>query len=451
MTITWLALLLAQDQGWDKPTEVERIRMAIPWVIDAANDRFITIQGGDERTFQSVVRTLAGKKICEASLTTFEGPPAMLIRKDTLHALYIGDGRKVQYRTMDLKTGAATEATEVKIDGLERAEDDIWPMLVEHGDAWYYTVSENGGKRLFVARSTDEGKTWTVVSPEAWSAKRADGSRPLLVSLGKDLHLFFGTADGLTHVSTSDGGKTWADRGTKLDGKPVPMTIGSDGDRACLVYTDLSGSKSEFALRALTTSDAGKTWKKGGEIVTTGLDDPSAMAHVSISGDRIAFFGLGARRDERGNMGMRGLAFLSADGGATWRDLEAERGMARTNIFYCGSFVPGGAELVVAFLNVESGDIFDWPTDSYLLLRRYGKREPPAALTDAERAQVREWVEQLGDDDLEVQEQAEVGIAKLGDRAVPFLRELAAAMKDEQRRARIDAIVKKMLPAWWKG
>jgi photosystem II stability/assembly factor-like uncharacterized protein len=186
----------------------------------------------------------------------------------------------------------------------------------------------HAGNVLF--RTTDDGKTWTPISPDLtrndkdkqkWSGGPITGDNTGVEVYGtifavvesprqKDL-LWAGSDDGLVQVSP-DGGKTWTNVTKNVPGLPEWGTVAcieASPHDAGTAYVVVDAHRLDDMKPYLwKTSDFGKTWKK--------LSDPlpqDVYLHVV--------------REDPKKKGLlyvgteRGVAF-SADDGATWKQLK---------------------------------------------------------------------------------------------------------------------------------
>ena len=200
-----------------------------------------------------------------------------------------------------------------------------WTQPIEispHDPNVIYTTAE----RVF--KTTDEGKSWTVISPDLTrndKSKQVSAGGPLTKDntsveyydtvftiaespVQKDL-LWAGTDDGLIHVSR-DGGKNWAN----VTPKGIPewslvSLIDASPHDAGTAYAAIDTHKlDDLKPYLFKTTDFGKSWTK----ITSGIPD-GAYTHV-------------VREDPvRKNLLYAGTEtgiYVSFDGGATWQSLQ---------------------------------------------------------------------------------------------------------------------------------
>lgn len=181
-----------------------------------------------------------------------------------------------------------------------------------------------------VFRSTDQGRTWTAISPDLTTGKdqpenvtaiaadslsRNDGTSPFntLTSLSESpldaRVLYAGSQDGLVQ-GTRDGGKTWTNLTPKITGVPkytYVSTVLASQHVAGRVYVTFDGHYSDdYAPYAFVSEDYGQTWKS----IARGLPETSInrlREHPRSAGTLVI-------GHERG-------VHVSADAGTTWLPL----------------------------------------------------------------------------------------------------------------------------------
>ncbi|NER09681.1 Uncharacterized protein SAMN06265375_101803 [Muriicola jejuensis] len=146
-----------------------------------------------------------------------------------------------------------------------------------------------------VFKSTDEGQSWTVVSPDLTrndKKKQGPGGGPYtneaaggenyntLMSLVESPHekgvLWAGSDDGLIHI-TRDGGKTWKDATPKELGESIINSIEvSPHDPATAYAVAMRYKFMDLRPYVFKTSDYGQTWTK----ITEGISGPHTFVRV---------------------------------------------------------------------------------------------------------------------------------------------------------------------------
>jgi photosystem II stability/assembly factor-like uncharacterized protein len=243
--------------------------------------------------------------------------------------IYAGSGGGAVTR-LDRRSNQEQDITVWPEDGAGHGVGDLkyrlgWtqPIVISpHDPNVIYTTAE------VVFKTTDEGKTWTAISPDLTrndKSKQASSGGPLtkdntsveyydtVFSLAespvqKDL-LWAGTDDGLIHISR-DGGKNW----TKVTPKGFPewslvSLIEASPHDAGTAYAAIDTHKlDDLKPYIFKTTDFGKTWTK----ITNGIPD-GAYTHA-------------VREDPvRKNLLYAGTEigiYVSFDGGANWQSLQ---------------------------------------------------------------------------------------------------------------------------------
>ena len=232
---------------------------------------------------------------------------------------------------LDRRTNQYQDITVWPMDNSGHGAEDLkyrlgWtqPILISpHDPHVMYTTAE----RVF--KTTDEGKSWTVISPDLtrndksqagflrrsadqgqhFSVEYYDTVFPIAESpLQKDL-LWAGTDDGLIHISR-DGGKNWAN----VTPKGIPewslvSIIEASPHDAGTAYAAVDTHKlDDLHPYIYKTTDFGKSWTK----ITNGIPD-GAYTHA-------------VREDPaRKNLLYAGTetgVYVSFDGGANWQSLQ---------------------------------------------------------------------------------------------------------------------------------
>lgn len=123
------------------------------------------------------------------------------------------------------------------------------------------TVLYYGGNRL--NRSTDNGVTWTPISPDLTGGPGQDaypfGTITTVAAATTDSRtIYVGTDDGRVWV-TGDLGASWA---LVLSGQPWVTRVAVDEQDARTVYVTLSGYRSgSYRPHVLVSRDAGRSWR----------------------------------------------------------------------------------------------------------------------------------------------------------------------------------------------
>jgi photosystem II stability/assembly factor-like uncharacterized protein len=161
-----------------------------------------------------------------------------------------------------------------------------------------------------LSRSTDNGITWTPISPDLTTnpeqldpnaGYRIYGTITAVAAAASDPNvLYVGTDDGLLWT-TKDLGKTW----TPLSDENLPGTwvtsVAVDPDDAAVAYAAFSGFRDGADTpHVVRTTDGGATW----ENISGDLPDAPVNDLIVVRDSLVAATDVGV--------------FLSSDGGATW-------------------------------------------------------------------------------------------------------------------------------------
>lgn len=169
----------------------------------------------------------------------------------------------------------------------------------------------------------DGGATWTVrqLSVDAYQSSRA---QPLSCPSVNTCYLLAGTGNvtqpRISLRITTDGGKTWRDRGTLISCAAVtcdsPLALACPSTAVCYaIVWSLNGPPSEGAL--LVTRNGGASWSK--QTLAEDSSDPLAVRPLACPGINDCY--LGGARVVRGS-GRAGTGKprieVTHDGGRTW-------------------------------------------------------------------------------------------------------------------------------------
>jgi len=463
-----LSLLAAQD--WSRPVEIDRVKLCLPWSLTEGKGAFhLTVFGVDKERSLTLVchrSTDTGRtwtRVASVALGKLDGPPGVLVRDGRIRLLLIQEKRQLAFRSVDLSSGNLSDARPIAIEGTAKIEDDLWPTLIEHQGALFGLCAESGGRpnRLLLLKSSDDGKSWSLVSDPDWKThSRHDGMRPLVASAGGQLHLFFNeteSLDSISHYASADDGKSWAKRDTTFTGrdpKLFPLAAGTDDTALSVVYGSYGSSKRDAAIHSLVSADGGKSWTRRGDLFETAIDDPTIFCNLSVAGNHAAFFGIRMVPGDKDHS-LPPVIRWTEDSGKTWNHPDLSANLRRFNLSPVGTLSRDGKGFLVAFVNVENpaGWLNRWDQEAILLIRRWGAVEAAVVspLTEEETAQLRSWISQLEDDDIQLREQATEQLVRFGERALPLLATIQSETSDPEVKSRLEEIRKRILPVWWRG
>lgn len=175
---------------------------------------------------------------------------------------------------------------------MTETDKGTWLLGTHEGD-WSYKPLMT---RLYLMRSTDQGKTWTLLPGKrhgGWYARcfnRMDEGRPIALGNGKVLFMMRTPEGHLWSTRSEDDGETWSEpQPTPLIHPDAPPMLFHLSDGKTLIafhhnrfsdlnYTGLSGTKKEvmqdrseiwFSL----STDEGRTWSEPRFVFANALDE----------------------------------------------------------------------------------------------------------------------------------------------------------------------------------
>ena len=188
--------------------------------------------------------------------------------------------------------------------------------------ALWWRKQPDGGKHLYLRRSTDGGRSFepavklnsaTGVLPTYGLA--SDGQGRVAVAYHDERQPPYRIFVNVSH----DGGKTWLEEDIRVDtagsGKAfaVEPQLTFAGDRLVVTWKDRGGSGDQVRVMARASGDGGLTWAEAQQL---GAFKKFLTGDVLVSGDGFLFF--------CGYVPEKGvLGYLSMDAGASWREIGA--------------------------------------------------------------------------------------------------------------------------------
>ena len=193
-----------------------------------------------------------------------------------------------------------------------RASGDIWITL---GDLPGAQVHDGSNRYATIARTTNDGKTWSYGAPQGCEY-RCGSLHMSFLSASRGYLLFWDS--GLRLDETTDGGATWTAVGRAPFVGEIQFTTASDGwgvsDPTRWInqgQTPVGGGE------AYGTTDGGHTWQR------VQLIAPREYAGLPATAGAPAFFGpqrgvLPVRYRDPASGNQYLVVFATADGGRTW-------------------------------------------------------------------------------------------------------------------------------------
>ncbi|MDD2330404.1 MAG: sialidase family protein, partial [Bacteroidales bacterium] len=195
---------------------------------------------------------------------------------------------------------------------------------------------EEGIYYLKMARSSDNGKTWSTpeditdqITKPDWHGdfKFITSGRGMQTQSGKLVHTLVNLQKGLHLFRSEDHGRSWS----LLE---VPLIPGDESkiielaDGTWMVNSRVNGAGHRYVH---LSADEGKTWVTHAE---AGLADPGCNASLIREG-KVLFFSNPNYPDQRRNLTLR----ISTDGGKTWG--EGSTVHAGNSAYSSMTFIPG--------------------------------------------------------------------------------------------------------------
>jgi hypothetical protein len=201
--------------------------------------------------------------------------------------------------------------------------DTLQMVSATKGWAFLWTSNPNDDSRLAIARTTDDARTWTVVTPpgavralasgqallEAATAERAWFAVPTSTSGSRANALVFGTADG---------GRTWQESSAIPDGDD-PVALDFAGAQRGWLLESLGAAMQQNPVRLYRSTDGGLHWS----LVASSprmAGDPAAPSGLPLYCDKSGLAFASARTGWiTGSCNSLAQAILvTRDGGAHW-------------------------------------------------------------------------------------------------------------------------------------
>lgn len=395
----------------------------------------------------SLVLYRAGRKTRDIQFPDDEIPSSARVDGESA-ALFLCGRNGITFRRIDMDSGAQSDVVELKGDFPH--EDARSSLTVLDSVMMGLFVFSSG--KVFVARSEDNGKTWsearellTIVmkeEPVGFSTQ---------VVVGEETVCFMGldaSTRGLALLVTEDRGKNWkraaVPRFPEGSGVPVAISGAGSGRTIQAVFQMDSGRILHAASR-----DSGLTWTDPKPIAETPITIFQVL-HLRARDSTLAVSFTEARSEES----IRARLIVSRDEGRSWSEEPVAEGIGWRSVSGGVWIEPDGD--LLALLSVflpEPGN------ESFLLLRRLDSLPATPAATREIANDVEKALEKLGDDRPAEREEATRSLVGLGRPGLPLLLKELEGATDPEIRSRLAQIVRDIecrwpddqsIPKWWK-
>ncbi|HTX84702.1 MAG TPA: hypothetical protein VME44_21140 [Streptosporangiaceae bacterium] len=222
--------------------------------------------------------------------------------------------------------GAGAKPAPAKVSA--RARGPVWPdslQMVSATKGWalLWPSNPNGDSALAIARTTDGGRTWTVVTPPA--AVRALGTGQALLEAATAERAWFAVPTntsgppGKTLVfGTVDGGRTWQQSAGIPDGYD-PVALDFVGPQRGWLLDSLGAAMQQNPVRLYRSTDGGLHWS----LVATSprmAGDPATPSGLPLYCDKAGLAFASARTGWITGYcnSLADAVLVSMDGGARW-------------------------------------------------------------------------------------------------------------------------------------
>jgi photosystem II stability/assembly factor-like uncharacterized protein len=208
-----------------------------------------------------------------------------------------------------------------------RARSSVWIdtlQMVSTTTGWalLWPSNPNAGSALAVARTADDGRTWSDVTPPAAVSALTGGQALLKAATAQQAWLAV-TADkggvpATTHVfNTTDGGRSWRES-SAVGGAASPVAIDFAGPRRGWLLDSLGEAMNQNPVTLYRSTDGGVRWslaakspRMAGDLATNsglpvGCDKDGVVFESALDGWITSFCPVGS------------TVLASTDGGAHW-------------------------------------------------------------------------------------------------------------------------------------
>jgi photosystem II stability/assembly factor-like uncharacterized protein len=203
--------------------------------------------------------------------------------------------------------------------------DSLQMTSASSGWALIWTESPARSSALDVARTSDDGRTWDVVTPPIARAALSSGQGVLHVDSAREAWIVGVTSSSQSVVfGTGDGGRSWWRSGPVAGGQPVALAFA--GARQGWLLESMGAAMSQNAVRLYRSSDAGRSWSLAASSAER-PDNPQSDTGLPIACDKTGVAAGPAGPSAAAGLGwitgfcpgsLTGAVLVSRDGGAHW-------------------------------------------------------------------------------------------------------------------------------------
>ena len=449
---------------WDTPTEAfpnDVLRFPIALELYGKRHLLLTLNryGATPKiegwsVYQSSDEGVTWTQLREEKVAGIRMMPAVLLENERVVMLYRDQERTRHLYSATLGDRRPPKVTSLKPEPLTNAWGGQDCLLRHNGAFFMSTVtSKAGGRGPLIARSTDEGDSWKLVSPKEWEGtyRATIVDHALLFSCGDELHaLYRDVDDRIVHFASSDSGDSWKKRA----GIPPPgedrvfhlLDVVVQGPEIVLLMGE-SGKK-EGRVFVVTSGDSGQSWSSINPLYDCRVTSGDSWASLFQVGDEVVCIGSRVYLNAEPKLVSEAICSVRRGGGKEWKRLDITQGIARTSLFAIGG--PGHNGFLAVIVNISSyHQGLGGPEVPYVLVRKYGvpRKIRPALSSEEEVRRAKELVRDLDSTSVTKREKAAGALITMGR---SILKVVEAELKEArgERRARLLDVRKALTPVY---